>query len=38
MKKLSSNIPHRIAGIEISIVNRIDGLKFVLKDGGWLRI
>jgi len=34
--KLSSNIPDKIAGTEISSVNRIDGLKLVLKDGGWL--
>ncbi|MBS7658182.1 phosphoglucomutase/phosphomannomutase family protein, partial [Candidatus Bathyarchaeota archaeon] len=38
MEKLSSNIPNRIAGIEISNVNRMDGLKFLLKDDGWLLI
>ncbi|MEM3578365.1 MAG: phosphoglucomutase/phosphomannomutase family protein [Candidatus Bathyarchaeia archaeon] len=38
MEKLSSNVPNRIAGIEISNVNRMDGLKFLLKDDGWLLI
>jgi alpha-D-glucose phosphate-specific phosphoglucomutase len=38
MERLSSNIPARIAGIRILNVNRIDGLKLILEDGGWLLI
>jgi alpha-D-glucose phosphate-specific phosphoglucomutase len=38
MKKLSSDIPDKITGIKVSAVNRIDGLKLILKDGGWLLI
>ncbi len=38
MEKLSSDIPDKIIGIQVSAVNRMDGLKLILKDGGWLLI
>jgi phosphomannomutase len=38
MEKLSSDIPDRIIGIQVSTVNTMDGIKLILKDGGWLLI
>jgi alpha-D-glucose phosphate-specific phosphoglucomutase len=38
MEKISSEIPDRIIGIQVSTVNRMDGIKLILKDGGWLLI
>ncbi|WP_287582991.1 phosphoglucomutase/phosphomannomutase family protein [Candidatus Borrarchaeum sp.] len=38
MERLSSTIPDKIIGIAVSMVNRIDGLKLILEDGGWLLI
>jgi phosphomannomutase len=38
MEKLSSDIPDKIIGIQVSTVNRMDGVKLILKDGGWLLI
>lgn len=38
MEKLSSKIPSKIAATEILHVNRMDGLKLILKDESWLLI
>ncbi len=38
MEKLSSDIPDKVIGIQVSTVSRIDGLKLILNDGGWLLI
>lgn len=38
MQRLESNLPDEIAGIAILSVNKMDGLKFLLKDGGWILI
>jgi len=38
MERLFSTIPDKIIGLEVSMVNRIDGLKLILEDGGWLLI
>lgn len=38
MERLSSDIPDKIIGIPVSTVNRMDGMKLILEDGGWLLI
>ncbi|MEM4713807.1 MAG: phosphoglucomutase/phosphomannomutase family protein [Candidatus Bathyarchaeia archaeon] len=38
MEKLSAKIPNKIAATEISHINRMDGLKLILKDESWLLI
>lgn len=38
MKKLSSDIPDKVIGIQVSTVKRMDGIKLILKDRGWLLI
>jgi len=38
MERLSSQIPDRIMGMKVSDVNRMDGMKLILEDGGWLLI
>lgn len=38
MKKLSLEVPAQINGFEILTVNRMDGIKLILKDGDWLLI
>lgn len=38
MEKLLSDIPDKVIGIQVSTVSRIDGLKLILNDGGWLLI
>jgi phosphomannomutase len=38
MERLSSRIPDKIMDVKVSNVNRMDGLKLVLEDGGWLLI
>jgi alpha-D-glucose phosphate-specific phosphoglucomutase len=38
MERLSSRIPDKIMDVKVSNVNRMDGLKLLLEDGGWLLI
>jgi alpha-D-glucose phosphate-specific phosphoglucomutase len=38
VKKLSREVPDKIIGIKVSAINRMDGIKLNLKDGGWLLI
>lgn len=38
MEKLSLNIPDKITNILVSAINRMDEIKLILKDGGWLLI
>jgi alpha-D-glucose phosphate-specific phosphoglucomutase len=38
MERLSSRIPDKIMDVKVSNVNRMDGLKLVLEDRGWLLI
>lgn len=38
LKRLQTNSPKQLAGVEVVHVNRTDGFKFLLKDGSWLLI
>ncbi|MCW3975044.1 MAG: phosphoglucomutase/phosphomannomutase family protein [Candidatus Bathyarchaeota archaeon] len=38
MEKLSSNIPENLGSVKVKEINRMDGLKLILQDGGWLLI
>ena len=38
MEKLSSNIPEKVGSVKVKEINRMDGLKLILQDGGWLLI
>jgi len=38
MERLSSSVPDKILNIEVSTVNKMEGIKLILKDGGWLLI
>lgn len=36
LDRLNTNPPEKIAGTAVSRINRIDGFKFILIDGGWV--
>jgi phosphomannomutase len=38
MEELSSGIPDKVGDTKVSSVNRMDGIKLLLEDGGWLLI
>ena len=38
LRKLTANLPKKVAGLEVTKMNLSDGFKFILSDGSWLLI